>query len=148
MVVGGPGQTVRLTWLSFHLEQSPDCSYDSVAVWDNNSVPGAGSVLVGGYLNISTTGGLVGRYCGTDLPPATTSSASRLAVVFTRSLLESPVMHYTIDPVVCSDHSVSGLGFTASYVLLDSASHCGGDYHTTTGLLTSPGYPQQYPHSR
>ena len=72
----------------------------------------------------------MGRYCGTELPPATTSSGSRLALVFT------------------SDHSVSGLGFTASYVLLDSASHCGGDYHTTTGLLTSPGYPQQYPHSR
>ena len=45
MVVGGPGQTVRLTWLSFHLEPSPGCSYDSVAVWDNSTVPGAGSVL-------------------------------------------------------------------------------------------------------
>ena len=40
-----------------------------------------------------------------------------------------------------SDHSIAGAGFTASYVLLDSRTECGGRYTTATGVLRSPGYP-------
>ena len=48
----------------------------------------------------------------------------------------------------CSDHSFSGEGFMASYVISDASTSCGGSYHTTAGLLQSPGYPQPYPHNR
>ena len=111
-----PGFVVRLSWLSFSLEGSSRCQYDSVSVWDNSSIPQAG--------------GLMGRYCGTQLPPDLTSSDNLVTVIFS------------------SDHSIAGEGFTASYMLLDSRTHCGGTYTTDTGVLRSPGYPDPYPHSR
>ena len=111
-----PGFTVRLSWLSFSIEASRGCQYDSVSVWDNSSLPQAG--------------GLMGRYCGSVLPPDLTSSDNLVTVIFS------------------SDHSITGDGFTASYLLLDSRTQCGGTYTTDTGLVRSPGYPGPYPHSR
>ena len=76
------------------------------------------------------SGGLMGRYCGNVPPPDLTSSDSMVTIMFT------------------SDHSIAGDGFTASYVLLDTRTQCGGHYTTDTGVIRSPGYPQPYPHSR
>ena len=111
-----PGYAVRLSWLSFSLEASRNCQYDSVSVWDNSTIPG--------------TGGLMGSYCGSVLPPDLTSSDNLVTIIFN------------------TDHSIAGEGFTASYMLLDTRSQCGGTYTTDTGVLRSPGYPQPYPHSR
>merc|ERR1719206_690724 len=47
-----------------------------------------------------------------------------------------------------SDHSVAGEGFTASYVIVNSSTACGGNYLTTSGVLRSPGYPSPYGHNR
>ena len=52
---------------------------------------------------ISSTGGLIGRFCGNSLPPILTSTASRMAITF------------------ASDESISHEGFTANYVVLDAA---------------------------
>ena len=54
-------------------------------------------------LTYSSTGGLIGRFCGSSLPPVLTSTASRMAVVFE------------------SDESIAHEGFSANYVVLDAA---------------------------
>ena len=72
----------------------------------------------------------MGRFCGSVLPPDLTSSDNLVTIIFS------------------SDHSIAGDGFTASYLLLDSRTQCGGTYTTDTGVVRSPGYPGPYPHSR
>ncbi len=42
---GAPGSIVRLTWISFALEECGGCSCDSVSVYDNTSIPNAGGLL-------------------------------------------------------------------------------------------------------
>ena len=87
----GQGKVVRLQWLSFALEPAPpSCRFDSVSVFDNSTVP--------------NTGGLVGRYCGRNLPPLITSTGDTLTIVFQ------------------TDSSVAAEGFTATYVTLNSSS--------------------------
>ncbi len=118
-MAGDPGDIVRLTWLSFQLEEGGDaCHYDAVTVFDNSSAAMAHS------------DGLVGRYCGSQLPPSMTSTGSRMSVVFS------------------SDESIAHEGFSVSYVLLDESSVCGGNYHTTTGVVRSPGFPDNYGRGR
>ncbi|XP_071942939.1 cubilin-like isoform X2 [Antedon mediterranea] len=73
---------------------------------------------------------LYGRFCGTTPPPQFTSSGNVITVVF----------H--------TDSSVAQEGFTASYVGLDATTACGGYYFTNTGVITSPGFPDGYPHNR
>lgn len=135
IVRAGPGKVVRLQWMSFALEPAPpSCYFDSVSVYDNSTIP--------------NTGGLVGRYCGTALPPSITSTGDTLTIVFK------------------SDTSLAAEGFTATYVTLNSSlrnylpklwllylitiiclyrSVCGGTYYTETGMIASPGFPNGYP---
>ena len=90
VVRAGTGRVVRLQWLSFALEPAPpSCNYDSVSVYDNSTVP--------------NTGGLIGRYCGLQLPPSVTSVGDTLTVVFR------------------SDSSIAAEGFTASYVTVNAS---------------------------
>ena len=58
---------IRLTWLTFAIEESHDCNFDSVEIYD------------GSARNNFTS---MGRFCGNDLPPAMTSSSNELTVVF------------------------------------------------------------------
>ncbi|KZS21868.1 Tolloid 2-like protein, partial [Daphnia magna] len=114
IVRAGPGKVVRLQWMSFALEPAPpSCYFDSVSVYDNSTIP--------------NTGGLVGRYCGTALPPSITSTGDTLTIVFK------------------SDTSLAAEGFTATYVTLNSSLLCGGTYYTETGMIASPGFPNGYP---
>ena len=61
------GTVIRLTWLTFAVEESNDCTFDSVEIYDGN------------VRNNLTS---MGRFCGNDLPPAMTSSSNALTVVF------------------------------------------------------------------
>ncbi|KAK3892747.1 hypothetical protein Pcinc_003437 [Petrolisthes cinctipes] len=70
------------------------------------------------------------RLCGNTLPPIMTSSDNLVTVQF----------H--------SDTSVNTAGFSLFYHGLDASRACGGHYHTETGIITSPNYPENYPHSR
>lgn len=91
IVRAGQGKVVRLQWMSFALEPAPpSCRFDSVSVYDNSTVP--------------NTGGLVGRYCGTTLPPSITSTGDTLTIIFK------------------SDASLAAEGFTATYITLNSSS--------------------------
>ena len=40
-----PGFVVQLTFVSFVLEKSRECTFDYVAVFDNSTTPGTGGVL-------------------------------------------------------------------------------------------------------
>jgi cubilin len=51
-VRGPPGSIVRLTWLAFSLEPHPDCNYDYVDVYDNNTMA---------YANSNGNASLIGR---------------------------------------------------------------------------------------
>ncbi|XP_029168402.1 cubilin-like [Nylanderia fulva] len=99
------GARIRATWLRFNLEPSSSCQFDFVEIYD-------------GPNRLSQ---LLGRYCGSDMPPAIKSNSNTLVVVFK------------------SDWSYEMEGFTLSYETL-----CGGEFHEETGILTSPFYPSVY----
>ena len=133
IIAGEPGNIIRLSWLNFNLEESPGCAYDYLAVYDNTSIPNTGSLgptLMLSEFNFGLSGGLMGQFCGNANPPDITTSENMMSIVFK------------------SDHSVARDGFTASYVILNSSTACGGNYFTTSGVLRSPGYPDPYGHNR
>ncbi|XP_050461753.1 cubilin-like [Cataglyphis hispanica] len=103
------GERIRASWLRFDLEQSSNCQFDFVEIYDG---PNKFSQLLG-------------RYCGSDIPPAIKSSSNNLVVIFK------------------SDWSYQLEGFTLSYETL-----CGGEFHEETGILKSPFYPNTYRSSR
>ena len=42
VIVAPPGHIIKLTWMTFNLEESHTCSYDYLAVFDNTTIPGTG----------------------------------------------------------------------------------------------------------
>lgn len=86
VIVAPKGFIVQLSFQSFHLEQSSDCSLDSVTVYEGTAANGT---------KIQT-------FCGSNLPPISQSADNVLAIKFV------------------SDSSVSGDGFNAQYVFIDS----------------------------
>ncbi|KAI1280397.1 Cubilin [Halotydeus destructor] len=67
----------------------------------------------------------VGRYCGQVAPPVALSSGNTMFVRFR------------------ADSSFSGAGFRAEY-----ETTCGGTYNGSSGVITSPFYPDNYPADR
>lgn len=86
IIVAPKGFVVQLTFSAFHLEQSSDCSLDSVSLYEGTPKNGT---------KIQT-------YCGANLPPISQSSDNILSLKFV------------------SDSSVSGEGFRAQYIFIDS----------------------------
>ncbi|XP_046392545.1 cubilin-like [Ischnura elegans] len=111
VIRGEPGQVVQLTWRTFSLEDHESCNLDYIQIFDNSSVSG---------------GVLMGRYCGSELPPVLRSVENVMTVMF----------H--------SDYSISHDGFSAQYTFIDGSTICGGTYFATVGVLQSPGYPNMY----
>ncbi|KAL7058404.1 hypothetical protein AAHC03_017265 [Spirometra sp. Aus1] len=64
---------------------------------------------------------LIGRYCGTNLPPTLVSLSSRMLIEYTRSAGQRST------------------GFVAKYTVV-----CGGYLKAEEGMLNSPGYPNAY----
>uniref|UniRef100_A0A674N4D4 CUB domain-containing protein n=1 Tax=Takifugu rubripes TaxID=31033 RepID=A0A674N4D4_TAKRU len=60
-----PGNLVQLVFESFNLEYHTNCNFDYVEVYDNG-----------------TTSPLIGKFCGSDRPPAIVSHSNRLWVKF------------------------------------------------------------------
>ncbi|XP_059827436.1 cubilin [Hypanus sabinus] len=60
------GQVIRLTFISFNVEFSMNCSKDYMEVYDNS-------------INFSR---LIGRYCGMSVPPSITSSGNLMRLLF------------------------------------------------------------------
>ncbi|KAF5295928.1 hypothetical protein FQR65_LT10359 [Abscondita terminalis] len=80
--------------------------------------------------NNHTVSELMGRYCGNKVPPTLISSSNVVTVKFV------------------SDQSLNYEGFILSYALVDEESACGGSYFTSTGVIKSPFYPNDYPSNR
>ncbi|XP_053408750.1 cubilin-like isoform X2 [Mercenaria mercenaria] len=110
-----PGLVVRLTFHTFSIESHSNCNYDSVALFDG-ATPAESD--------------LIGRYCGSSMPPVATSTNNMMTVQF------------------ISDASVATEGFSASYVALNASTLCGSAYTDLTGVITSPNFPDGYPHQR
>uniref|UniRef100_A0A182INM1 Uncharacterized protein n=1 Tax=Anopheles atroparvus TaxID=41427 RepID=A0A182INM1_ANOAO len=110
IIVAPVGHAIQLTWNSFELELSANCVYDYVQVFDNSSMADS----------------LVGRYCGSEKPPAITSSGNMLTIRFV------------------TDSSSSKDGFAVAFTFIDVEKSCGGNYFATSGIIKSPGWPKNY----
>ncbi|XP_014830968.1 PREDICTED: cubilin, partial [Poecilia mexicana] len=82
------------------------------------------------YDGTGTTGNKTGRYCGRSVPPSITSAGNQMTLLFV------------------TDSSLSGEGFSASYVSINASTDCGESFTSPTGTFTSPSYPNSYPNSR
>uniref|UniRef100_A0A8C5HD89 Cubilin n=1 Tax=Gouania willdenowi TaxID=441366 RepID=A0A8C5HD89_GOUWI len=99
------GRVMDLKFNTFHLEASSSCRYDYVAVYDGQD----------------TSAPLLGKFCGTVLPPKLQSSSNQLFIVFR------------------TDASISGVGWRATYMeTLGPAQGCGGYLSTPMGMFGSP----------
>ncbi|KAK5640278.1 hypothetical protein RI129_011089 [Pyrocoelia pectoralis] len=113
VIVAPEGFAIQLSWVLFSLEESTTCGFDYVEIYNNHTV-----------------NELLGRFCGTKLPPNMVSSSNVVTIKFV------------------SDSSINFDGFMVSYVFVDQESACGGRYFTSTGVIKSPFYPNEYPPSR
>lgn len=86
LIVAPPNQIVQLTFSSFDLEGGRSCVFDHVSVFDGPSESGA----------------LIGKFCGTNVPPTERTFGNMMAIQFV------------------SDSSVHGNGFRATYEFLDT----------------------------
>lgn len=91
-IVAPPGKAVSLHFEDFDIEDTsyPDCDFDFVKLFDG--------------FDVNST--LIGKYCGSIVPPNAISSLNVLLLLFQ------------------SDSSISGKGFKATYSLIDLK--CGG----------------------
>uniref|UniRef100_A0A3Q3MXM2 Cubilin n=1 Tax=Mastacembelus armatus TaxID=205130 RepID=A0A3Q3MXM2_9TELE len=76
----------------------------------------------------NASGRLLGRHCGSELPASMDTSDSFAYVKFV------------------SDTSGNAAGFSLSFEA--SVEACGGELNAPSGTITSPNYPNLYPHSR
>ncbi|KAM9851176.1 neuropilin-2-like [Aulostomus maculatus] len=112
IVIVPPSMDVTLTFLTFDLENDPlpgaegDCKYDWLEVWDG--LPGVGP--------------LIGRYCGTMVPPEIQSSTGILSLSF----------H--------TDMAVAKDGFSARYNMthkeVSETFHCSNAFGMESGKIT------------
>uniref|UniRef100_H3BWX9 Neuropilin 2b n=1 Tax=Tetraodon nigroviridis TaxID=99883 RepID=H3BWX9_TETNG len=112
IIVVPPSMDVTLTFLTFDLENDPlpggdgDCKYDWLEVWDG--LPGVGP--------------LIGRYCGTRVPPEIHSSTGILSLSF----------H--------TDMAVAKDGFSARYNMthkeVSETFHCSNAFGMESGKIT------------
>uniref|UniRef100_A0A3Q2C895 Neuropilin 2b n=1 Tax=Cyprinodon variegatus TaxID=28743 RepID=A0A3Q2C895_CYPVA len=112
IIIVPPSMDVTLTFLTFDLENDPlpgsdgDCKYDWLEVWDG--LPGVGP--------------LIGRYCGTRVPPEIQSSTGILSLAF----------H--------TDMAVAKDGFSARYNMthkeVSETFHCSNALGMESGKIT------------
>ncbi|WKY13932.1 hypothetical protein Q1695_004623 [Nippostrongylus brasiliensis] len=100
----------RLTFDNFDIEvvQNDECSYDNVAIYES-------------YVSPTQHGKLLGRFCGTMLPPTILSSSYKMAVVFS------------------SDRSIAGNGFSARFEAVDANNDCDRTFTAPSGEIVFDG---------
>lgn len=115
MLIAPEGMHIKLTWNRFDIENMPSCNSDYVELIE---------------IDENNENNVLGKFCGTNTPPASTTSTNRLMIKFE------------------TDSSVTSTGFSVSYTFLDERHHCGGTYTKTHGTLHPPGWPKRYENSR
>ncbi|XP_072010324.1 cubilin [Engystomops pustulosus] len=104
------GQVVMFKFDNLNISSSSECGSNYVEVRDGPS----------------SESPLIGKYCGSNVPPVIYSSQRSLNVKF------------------LTDASSDNHGFSASYRSLMEG--CGGTRTSPEGTINSPGYPNVYPH--
>ncbi|CAG9816798.1 unnamed protein product [Phaedon cochleariae] len=105
LIIAPPNHVIQLTWMQFNVEQSYECSYDNVQVFDNNTDLGLG--------------GLMGKFCGFTLPPVLLSSSNTMTIVFTSDItvsMDGFLASYTTieEENVCGGHYFTAAGVIKS----------------------------------
>ncbi|OXU20544.1 hypothetical protein TSAR_014165, partial [Trichomalopsis sarcophagae] len=100
---------VKINWLHFDVEQSRNCMFDAVEV----------------FQGATTDSPLVGRYCGSRIPPTLSVKSNKVLIRFE------------------SDMSLEEGGFVVKYEV-----ECGGTFTEPSGIIKSPYYPNYYPASK
>ncbi|XP_056290732.1 cubilin [Pseudoliparis swirei] len=104
-IVVGANRVMDLKFNTFHLEASSSCRYDYVAVYDGQD----------------TLAPLLGKFCGSVLPPNIRSTTNQLFIEFR------------------TDAAESGIGWRAVYSeTLGPAQGCGGYLSMPMGMFGSP----------
>ncbi|XP_010605410.1 cubilin [Fukomys damarensis] len=101
------GNTVNYTFAAFNLELHTNCSTDYLELYDGPR--------------------RIGRYCGTDLPPSGSTTASKLQVLF---------------------HTDGVSQYEKGFQMQWLVHGCGGELFGDRGSFSSPGYPGKYPSNR
>lgn len=106
---------VKLSFDTFDLETTPaqSCQYDRVEVYTT-------------YHNETIHGELLGKFCGSLLPPSVFSKTNTMAIVFV------------------SDRSVSGQGFNAKFEAVSRATNCDFTFTEPSGHLEFNPLIQRY----
>ncbi|XP_001377380.2 cubilin [Monodelphis domestica] len=98
------GNTINYTFSAFELEDHRNCSVE--------------------YLELHDGPQLIARYCGAEIPPAGTTTGSKLHVLF----------------------HTDGVGNNErGFQMYWNLNGCGGELNGPTGSFSSPGYPGNYP---
>ncbi|XP_066539114.1 cubilin [Hoplias malabaricus] len=108
---GPTGHYLTISYTSFNLQSSTDCTSDYVEIREYNA-----------------SGRILGKHCGSSLPAPMDTGDSFAYVKFV------------------SDSSGNAAGFSLSFEA--SVEECGGELNAPTGTISSPNYPNLYPHSR
>ncbi|CAI4223629.1 unnamed protein product [Auanema sp. JU1783] len=108
-------KNVRLTFEHFDLEivSNDDCTYDRVEIYDR-------------YISETNKGKLLGKFCGSMIPPSILSDRYQMAVVF------------------FSDRSVAGNGFSARYESVDANVDCDRTFTEPSGTIIFDGSSGRY----
>ncbi|XP_042541866.1 cubilin [Dipodomys spectabilis] len=101
------GNTVNYTFVGFEMEHYSNCSLEYLELYDGPN--------------------RIGRYCGTQNPPAGSTTTSRLHVLFHTDR-----------------YNHQEKGFQMQWFVHG----CGGELSGASGTFSSPGYPQNYPHNK
>ncbi|XP_078391727.1 cubilin [Cetorhinus maximus] len=104
------GQVVILIFISFDIENASNCNHNYVEIKDGSVVDSP----------------LIGKYCGTVIPPIVRSTQRSMFIKFK------------------TDSNIGNHGFQAEYESAEK--ECGQVLTQPTGTITSPGHPTSYPH--
>ncbi|KAK3105916.1 hypothetical protein FSP39_008473 [Pinctada imbricata] len=107
VIIVGDNQVVRFIVTGMDIEAHSRCMYDYLLIHDG----------------MSEDDPIIGRYCGTQAPPAIQATSNTLYIRF------------------FSDYTVTKAGFNATYTQEDAL--CGGAFTATTDpvVITSPSFP-------
>lgn len=68
ILIAQPGHLIRINWVKFSLEQSYNCVYDRVKLYENRTN--------------AEEGILIGTYCGSQKPPTFMSTSPVITIVY------------------------------------------------------------------
>ncbi|KAG7161827.1 Cubilin-like 2 [Homarus americanus] len=170
------GETIQLNISELHVEHHPGCFFDYLAVRDGrrDTAPLLGKfcgpsthrpepiISTHNYLRVKfrTDSSISNRGFLANYTTIDTRCGGVLRDIF--GLVNSPnspdtypsntdcnwVLDLPPGYVIQITWHVNHDGFSFTYHGIDASRSCGGHYHTEMGMISSPNYPEYYPHQR